>query len=155
MTNCNKGRSVFRCHFLFFFLSDYEYWVFSQVTLWNCCDPHHPPEDKCDRKQHLLLSDLLWQKKYLNSEVMLGFTNGTFAMDWVSTACGNTALVLEWFYMSLWSSVSLCLPFLRLNQRKLLLKTLAFFIVILSGVFSICPCLQNKTEQGQMNELNC
>lgn len=32
----NKG---FRCRL---FLSEYEYWVFSEVALWNCCDPVCP-----------------------------------------------------------------------------------------------------------------
>lgn len=135
----NKG---FRCRL---FLSEYEYWVFSEVALLNCCDPVCPTARWWRRKLHLLVErrfcglwrgTVLWQQR---SQCGLGKT----------TACRETALVIEWFKMSLCSTVCLCLPvFYSLIEKCF--KMLAFLYSI--RIFSQCPCLQKKSFWSRPNE---
>lgn len=79
----------FRCHYFSLF-SHYEYWVFSEVALSNCCDPLCPAVDVGDRKLWRLWSDILLQRKY--SEVVLVFYEqlsqnglGKHCMSWNCT----------------------------------------------------------------------
>lgn len=66
-----------------------------------------------------------------------------------NTACRETALVIEWFKMSLCSTVCLCLPvFYSLIEKCF--KMLAFLYSI--RIFSQCPCLQKKSFWSRPNE---
>lgn len=128
----NKG---FRCRL---FLSEYEYWVFSEVALWNCCDPVCPTTSLTSWKE--VLWTLTWRCSLAAALSQCGLGK--------NTACPETALVLEWFNMRL-CSVCLCLPvFYSLIEKCF--KMLAFLYSI--RIFSQCPCLQKKSFWSRPNE---
>lgn len=152
MTYCTKGRSVLDLPWTkasgviyFSLLSDYEYWVFSEVALWNCCDPLLPYSGMRRQKTamsvvwHSIRKEVLWVIKFSVSlyEQYFQYELGKHCMSWNCTCPRMIEYELVFYcFMPAW--------FLQFNQEKHVKKrkNVGLSVSSIRIFLSQCLCLQ-------------